>query len=36
MGTTTIMENWDPMEIAREIPSNTMRRQFQTTTSRGA
>src|SRR5579859_1171444 len=36
MGTTTSSENCDPMAMARETPSSTIRRQFQSTTSRGA
>src|ERR1051326_6208184 len=36
MGTTTSSENWDPTAMARETPSSTIRRQFQSTTSRGA
>src|SRR5215469_13778536 len=35
-GTTTISENWEPIASASDTPSKVIRRQFHSTTSRGA
>src|SRR5512132_28980 len=36
IGTKMMRENWHPTAIAKDSPSSRMRRQFHSTTSRGA